>query len=185
MSIYFCATTSGFYDTAIHDTLFICDEHVTTDLETGETIDRWCEYRPDPAGLIADAVEITAEQHAALLEGQSQGKRIVVGAGGAPELADPPAPTPEQIKAMLSAAVQIHMDAAAQAAGYDDIKSAATYADEPAVPKFQQEGQAFRAWRSLCWAACYEVMADVEAGERAVPTAGELIAALPALEMPA
>lgn len=96
-----------------------------------------------------------------------------------------PAPTPEQIKVALSAAVQNHMDSAAKAAGYDDIKSAVTYAEEPSVPKFQAEGQAFRAWRSLCWAACYAVMAEVEAGERAVPTAEELIAELPALEVPA
>lgn len=90
---------------------------------------------------------------------------------------------PELTKAELTAAVQAHMDAAARAAGYDDIKSAVTYAEEPAVPKFQQEGQAFRAWRSLCWAACYEVMADVQTGSRSVPTADELIADLPALPL--
>ncbi len=131
-----------------------------------------------------DAVAITEEQHAALLAGQSNGQRIVAGENG-PELQDPPAPTPEQVKAALSGAVQTHMDAAAQAAGYDDIKSAVTYAEEPSVPKFQAEGQAFRAWRSLCWAKCYEVMAAVAAGERAVPTASELIAELPTLEVPA
>ena len=102
-----------------------------------------------------------------------------------PEQPQPQPPTQEQIKAALSSAVQDHMDAAARAAGYDDIKSAVTYAEEPVVPKFQQEGQTFRAWRSLCWAACYEVMAQVEAGERDVPTADELIAELPALEIPA
>lgn len=184
MSKYFSAATGGFYDTGFHASLFICDEHVTTDPETGETLDRWCEYRPDPDGQIADAVEISDEQHAALLAGQSNGKRIVAGANGVPVLADPPAPTPEQIKAALSDAVQGHMDAAAQAAGYDDIKSAVTYADEPSVSQFQTEGQQFRAWRSLCWAACYEVMAAVAAGERDVPTADELIAELPALELP-
>lgn len=89
------------------------------------------------------------------------------------------------VKERLVSAVQAHMDKAAQTAGYDDIKSAVTYAEEPAVPKFQAEGQAFRAWRSLCWAACYAVMAQVEAGERDVPTADELIAELPALEVPA
>lgn len=39
----------------------------------------------------ADAVEITAEHHAALLAGQAQGKRIVSSASG-PVLQDPPAP---------------------------------------------------------------------------------------------
>lgn len=39
------------------------------------------------------AVEISAEEHAALLEGQASGKRIVAGADGLPELADQPTPS--------------------------------------------------------------------------------------------
>jgi hypothetical protein len=46
----------------------------------------------------ADAVEITAAEHAALLEGQSQGQRIVADADGLPVLADPLPPTAEQIR---------------------------------------------------------------------------------------
>lgn len=42
-----------------------------------------------------DAVEITAEQHSALMEGQSHGKRIVSDADGLPILIDPPIPTPQ------------------------------------------------------------------------------------------
>lgn len=95
---------------------------------------------------------------------------------------------PQKLMPILSAratdAVQRHMDASAKAAGYDDIKSAVTYADEPAVLRFQAEGQAFRAWRSLCWAKCYEVQADVEAGNRQIPTEAQLIAELPELVLP-
>ncbi|KDD65579.1 phage tail protein [Pseudomonas mandelii PD30] len=40
-------------------------------------------------------VEITLEEHAALLQGQSDGKRIEADAGGAPVLVDPPLPSPE------------------------------------------------------------------------------------------
>ena len=69
--------------------------------------------------------------------------------------------------------------------GYNDIKSAVTYADEPAVPKFQAEGLVFREWRSLCWAHYYAAMAAVHLGERAIPTAEELIAELPPLVFPA
>ncbi|MDZ7890098.1 MAG: hypothetical protein U5M72_12945 [Pseudomonas sp.] len=50
-----------------------------------------------------DAVEITAEEHAALLAGQSAGKMIVTGEDGYPFLADPPPPAPltvEQIDAL-------------------------------------------------------------------------------------
>ena len=58
--MFYSASSSGFYDTAIH----------------GDTIP-------------ADAVEITPEEHAALLAGQSAGKRIVPNASGQPILAGP------------------------------------------------------------------------------------------------
>ena len=90
----------------------------------------------------------------------------------------------KQTQAAKIAAVQQHMDDQAKALGYDDIKSAATYAEETAVPKFQAEGQAFRAWRSLVWAACYQIMDEVSAGDRSVPSDAELIAELPALNLP-
>ena len=58
--MYYSAKTKGFYDTAIH----------------GENI-------PD------DAVEITAEQHAELLQGQSAGQQIVPDENGFPVLIAP------------------------------------------------------------------------------------------------
>ena len=134
-----------------------------------------------------DAVEITTAQHAALLAAQAAGKRIVPDANGYPVAQDPPpppAPTAEQIRATLTDAVYSHMNAAAHARGYDDIKAAVTYAEEPAVPLFQAEGRALRAWRSRVWAHCYQVLADVQAGTRAIPTAAQLIAELPALDLP-
>ena len=134
----------------------------------------------------SDAVEITTAQHAALLAAQSAGKVIVPDANGYPVAQDPPpppAPTAEKIRADRVAAVYAHMDAAAHALGYDDIRAAVTYADEPAVPKFQAEGRAFRAWRSLVWAHCYQVLDDVQAGLRPIPTAEDLIAELPELSI--
>lgn len=92
-------------------------------------------------------------------------------------------PTVEQIEAQKVAVVQQHMDAAARALRYDDIKTAVTYAEEPAVPKFQAEGQAFRAWRSLVWARCYEILDEVQSGARPIPSDEELIAELPELEL--
>ena len=57
----------------------------------------------------ADAAEITDEEHVALLEGQSQGKRIVSDETGRPILADHPAPTlAESIAALIR---QIDADA--------------------------------------------------------------------------
>ena len=75
------------------------------------------------------------------------------------------------------------MDDAARALGYDDIKTAITYADEPAVPKFQGEGQAFRTWRSLVWDACYAHPAM--SGNAPIPTPDEAEALMPALVLPA
>jgi hypothetical protein len=73
--MFYSAQTSGFYDPALHGN-----------------------------NIPADAVEITAEQHAALLEGQSSGKRIVADAAGRPVLQDPPPPTAAEIAASVTAA---------------------------------------------------------------------------------
>lgn len=155
--IFFSRSTRGFYDEEIHT-----------------------------SGVPLDAVEISRAQHAALLAAQAAGKRIVADANGYPVAQDPPpppAPTAEQIRADRVAAVYAHLNAAAHALGYDDIRAAVTYADEPAVPKFQSEGRAFRAWRSLVWAHCYQVLDDVQAGLRPIPTAEDLIAELPELSI--
>ncbi|MGU5686639.1 hypothetical protein ACV1DN_20915 [Aeromonas allosaccharophila] len=153
--MFYSKSTGGFYDVAIH----------------GDN-------------MPGDVVEITAEEHVGLLAGVSARQGIESDADGYPFLTAPPPPTNEEIAALLVADVQAHMDAQAKALGYDDIKSAVTYAAEPAVPKFQSEGQVFREWRSLCWAHCYAAMAAVHLGERAIPTAAELIAELPALVLP-
>lgn len=102
--------------------------------------------------------------------------------GNTPEPADQP--TQVQIIASIASAVQSHLDAAAQSLGYDDIKTAVTYAEEPAVPKFQAEGQALRAWRSQVWAKCYELLDEAKSGTRSAMTAEEVLTELPKLEMP-
>lgn len=61
-------TTRGFYDRAIH----------------GDNIP-------------GDAIEVAAEEYAALLEGQSDGKLIVADSDGRLVLADPPAPSAAEI----------------------------------------------------------------------------------------
>lgn len=69
--MFYSKSTSGFYDTAIH----------------GDNIP-------------ADAVEITKAEHAALLAGQSKGKRIVSDPDGVPVMQEPPpfvAPDVDQV----------------------------------------------------------------------------------------
>lgn len=92
--------------------------------------------------------------------------------------------TLDQRKARLIAAVDLHLDSQAQALGYSSIQTAVSYADEDAVPKFQIEGRALRRWRSLVYAACYELLAAFDAGEIAEPTVSALIEELPKFEMP-
>jgi hypothetical protein len=88
--------------------------------------------------------------------------------------------------------VQGHIDVVAQGFGYGDpnrplvspILHAITYADEPAVPKFQAEGRLLRAWRSLYWAATWPILQAVRAGERPVPEPGALLEELDAAAPP-
>ncbi|ATI15738.1 hypothetical protein [Bordetella phage vB_BbrM_PHB04] len=65
--LYYSKSSGGFYDDAIN------------------------------TSIPGDAVEITADDHAALLEGQSTGKRIVGDDDGFPMLVDQPPPTDEQL----------------------------------------------------------------------------------------
>lgn len=143
-------------------------------------------YTPEIHGdaIPSDAVEITPEEHAALLAGQGQGKLIVADGDGRPLLQDPPPPTPEQIVAQYTAAVQQRLDDFAKTRGYDGILSAATYATST-VLKFAAEGQYAVQIRDATWAKCYEILAAVQAGERQIPTEAELLAELPTLAWPA
>lgn len=156
--MFYSASTKGFYDPAIH----------------GDNIP-------------ADAVEITAEQHAPLLESQSQGATIQPDDNGYPEAVFPPPPTREQIEAAiiadLSGCVQQHLDDTAKQRNYDGILSLCTYATSTNA-QFAAEGQAGVTWRDAVWAKCYQVLADCLAGTRTTPTEAELIAELPVMAWP-
>lgn len=78
--------------------------------------------------------------------------------------------------------VQALLDNTARSLGYDDIKSAATYADDSTVPKFNAEGTALRSWRSQVWATCYQELEAVKNGAP-MPTMDELLAKLPAFSL--
>lgn len=85
-----------------------------------------------------------------------------------PTQPEPEPLTSEQLIKAITRAVQRHLDEQARTLGYDNIFTAITYAGEPSVPKFQQEGLALRKWRSEVWAAGYELLA---AGEVLTPEA--------------
>ena len=94
--------------------------------------------------------------------------------GSTPEPEFAEAQIAEQTKQMLITAVQNMLDSAAKAKGYDSILSACSYAAYP--NPFQAEGQEFVAWRGAVWAKCYEILGEVKAGTRPVPTVSELLA---------
>jgi len=138
------------------------------------------------ADIPFDAVVISDREREVLLAGEVSGKRIAVNEEGGCVLVDrDEAAVRAAALSALTYSVQAHLDGAARGAGYDSIYTAVSYADEPAVPRFQAEGQAFRAWRSLVWAAANAVRAEVEAGSRPIPSAEQLIAALPVLDLSA
>lgn len=95
-----------------------------------------------------------------------------------------PEPTEEEkaaaLQAQYTALVQSILDTKAQKLGYDNCNSVCTYVDT-GVQKFDDEGRAFRAWRSAVWAKGYEILDAVKAGEMAIPTEEELVEMLPKL----
>lgn len=79
--------------------------------------------------------------------------------------------------------VQKYMDDFAKTRNYDNIASAVSY-ETSQNPQFAAEGVYCRDQRDAIWTACYTVLAEVEAGTRAVPTPAELLALMPALVWP-
>lgn len=96
----------------------------------------------------------------------------------------PPPPTFQELAAMYLKTVQTLLDTVAVEFGYDSLLAAASYADEPAVPKFQAEGKALRQWRSLVWQACYAMFAQAEAGTIPLPSEAAVLSALPPAPVP-
>ncbi|SFD83190.1 hypothetical protein [Massilia yuzhufengensis] len=125
-------------------------------------------------------IEVTPEVHAEWVKYRANEARD----GVELLLAESPALPEAVIVAMYEQAVDQHIDTGARAYGYMSILTAISYAEEPAVQRFQLEGQALRAWRSLCYAKCHEVLAAVKAGARAQPTVGQLLAEMPLIDLP-
>lgn len=83
----------------------------------------------------------------------------------------------------LTDAMQSYLDHTAQERGYDGILSMCSYATST-NPRFGPEGQAGVSLRDAVWAYGYQIIAEVQAGTRPVPTAEELVAALPSIVWP-
>ena len=81
-----------------------------------------------------------------------------------------------------SEAVQEHLDTEAKTKLYDNIMSACSYASGTGT--YATEGQAALTWRVAVWEYVEQVLADVEAETRTLPTVSELIAELPVMTWP-
>ena len=86
------------------------------------------------------------------------------------------------IQKRLTDAVQGWMDRRAQERGYDNIASACSYIQSTDTV-FQAEAEVCVAWRDRVWRYCYNVLDEVMAARRTIPTAEELLAELDA-ELP-
>lgn len=88
----------------------------------------------------------------------------------------------EQIQQVIVRGTQKRLDDFAKTKNYDGILSACTYATSPTVA-FAAEGQYCVNKRDATWSALYQVLAEVQAGTRAMPTSYEDIESeLPALD---
>jgi hypothetical protein len=102
-------------------------------------------------------------------------------AGNEPEVVDV-TKRPEQIIDTLKRAVRAWMDISVGQRQYDDLMTAISYRDDNEHPDWQAESWAVYHWRSRVYDAMISIEAACLAGERAAPTAEELIAELPQLE---
>ena len=82
----------------------------------------------------------------------------------------------QQVSA-INNAIQNHLDTKAQEFRYDNMMSARSYAGY--ANPFQAEAQALATWCADCWATAGTIQADVEAGNRDMPTVDEVLSELP------
>jgi hypothetical protein len=75
------------------------------------------------------------------------------------------------------------MDDAARGFGYDDIRSAITYLNSTNA-LWQKQALAFNLWRDAVWEYCLNLETQVKTGAQSVPTAQQLLTALPPANIP-
>jgi hypothetical protein len=124
----YSASTGGFYVTEIH----------------GDNIP-------------SDSVEISDDQHSGLMNGQATGKIISSDANGFPILADPPAPSIDEIKTAYSVAIQNHLDTTVQSHGYDNMLACCSYVNS-SVDAFKAEAAIAIKWRDDVWSEFFNII---------------------------
>ena len=87
-----------------------------------------------------------------------------------------------RIKAEMEAGIDQYIDSVAQAKGYDNRMTCMARASF--TGPFQAEGIAFGQWMDSCYLVAFQIMAEVQAGTRPMPTLDEVIAEFPAMVWP-
>ena len=91
-------------------------------------------------------------------------------------------PTDVELLATMERLMEQHMDATAQADGWDDRWSCVARAGYPNV--WQSKAMAFGQWMDNCWLTAIQIRDNVLAGTRSIPTESELLAELPEMVWP-
>jgi hypothetical protein len=91
--------------------------------------------------------------------------------------------TPAGMLAITTDAIKAHFDTIARQREYDSLLTIDTYKGSN-VPKWAAEHAAYFTWRDQCWLVVYQILADVQAGLRPVPTPDQVISELPILVWP-
>lgn len=140
---------------------------------------------------VGGAVEITAAQYAAAIEGMQDGKLVTVAGGQFAVLDKPVEPEPEPVEEPqpptiedYRIAINNHVDKAARSRDYNDAATLAGYVSGT-VPTWAGEAAAFVTWRDAVWSHALAELDKVLSGEREQPTVEALIAELPKLVWPA
>lgn len=90
--------------------------------------------------------------------------------------------TPEQTIKRLDSAIERHIQAVMDAKGYESIERLIGAYSNSTNPVWKAEANAAGNWLTAIWEYSLQVIADVEAGTRTIPTEAELIAELPLFE---
>ena len=131
-----------------------------------------------------DAIKISDELYFRLLEEQSTGRVIMYTRRlGVHTVSYESTLTKDDRIDRLRNGVAGHLSEASRAKGYDSIIDVVSYADEPSVPRFQQDGIVFRRWRSLVWDKYHQIIEDWKDDKIEEPQVDEVIAQLPKLEI--
>ncbi len=136
-------------------------------------------YAPEIHGeaIPADAVEISEEQWLEFT--RNSGRRRWSGHEVVPYEPPPVVPSLDDYRR----AIQAHVDATAQARGYDGGASCASYAGST-FPAWAAEATAFVSWRDAVWAHAHAELEKVQNGTRHQPDIAAIIAELPPMAWP-